>query len=342
MTNIPASKDYQIEEFRLEMMKQKLMDGAGYSYDEADRLVSTGYTYDEIMNEVSLVRTISEPVKRPTNIAQIIKERLQEKEGEKNAPSTGYKSLDLLIKGFIPGHLYTFTGETNVGKTSIACNFAYRMAMQGDRRILYFALEPDRGVADYLASIASQKRFDDLYPEDYELIPPGIDVFTKDVVRTMPDLVKVVMGGDRYDLIIVDHIGYFVKPEASNLYQEQANVIKELVGLAKKKRCAIMLIAHLNKQVKGTPTMNDISGSGAFKQDSTEVLIAIRDKSAQDQFELTYQNTGYLLVAKTKSGKSGAIKITYTDGGGEVTEPYIPNLKELSVHEQESIFIGGK
>src|SRR5690606_19504894 len=78
---------------------------------------------------------------KPKSLQDIKFERMNEKELEKIAPKTGYPELDKLIKGFIPGHLYTVTGNTNVGKTSLACNFAVSVAGQG-KSVLYLLLNP--------------------------------------------------------------------------------------------------------------------------------------------------------------------------------------------------------
>lgn len=318
LTQLPG---YAEEEVRIEALRQKVMKLTGYTYDQANSVVLPGISLEDILDEVSKHRKLNVTSKDiPENITSIISDRLKERVLEGVAPSTGYPSLDAHIKGFIPGHLYTMTGDTNVGKTAAACNFAYRMGMQGDKKILYFALEPDRKIADYLASIASEVKYDDLKDEDYKFIPPSIEIFTKDKVPTLKDLVRIVTELDRYDLIIIDHIGYYVT-DTHNTTQAQSNAMKELAFLAKSKKTAILVIAHLNKAAKDIPSANDISGSAAFKQDSTEVLILFRKYVENDQFNLEFLNDGYILVAKTKSGKSGAVPIKFlfgTDGASIV------------------------
>ena len=252
---------------------------------------------------------------KPRTITEVSVERKAEKELELVAPSTGYPDLDLIIKGFIPGHLYTLTGVENVGKTSLACNFAVRVGRQG-KKVLYFALEPENTVIDYLASVRCDKKFGDLTQEETEFDDGTIHIYGKQEISKIEDLVETVKQSDRYDLIIIDHIGYFIHGE-KDWIQEQSNTIKLLVGLAKEKGCAVLLIAHLRKRAPGqkksyTPTNDDISGSGAFKQDSTEVMIVTRSLEGSED-EVTYSDEGFLFVTKTKCGPNGRIKLIFSD-----------------------------
>jgi len=255
-------------------------------------------------------------IPQPQSLESIRQKRIIERELEKHAPSTGYPELDKIVKGFIPGHLYTLTGVENVGKTSIACNFAVRVAIHG-RRVLYIALEPDNTVIEYLASVMWDKRFDELDSEDLDLSPMSIDVYSKEAVETAEDLVEIIDTLDRYDLVIVDHIGYFITSE-KNFVQQQSNVLKKLVGTAKRKKCAIMVIAHLKKRNKAErknyiPNSNDISGSGSFQQDSTEVFIVTRSPKTEEKDEVAYADFGKFYVTKTKAGPNGWFGLKFSE-----------------------------
>jgi len=272
---------------------------------------SNGKNISEVATELKNLEPITP--KKPQTLSDIKDSRVGDRLAERNAPTTGYDQLDALIKGFVPGHVYTMTGETNVGKTQIACNFAYRVALQ-KRRVLYFALEPDNTVIDYLSSIWSQKPFDDLTEDDYTP-RVDIDVYTKDMIKGLDEMVQVVQDSERYDLIVIDHFGYFTIAQGTNKTTTESNAMKTLAQLAKRNRTAILSIVHPRKPAsgakKGFMTMNDISGSAAFKQDSTEVLLIIREIKEGDGFSLEYEDTGHILVAKTKSGRPGAVPIYF-------------------------------
>lgn len=259
---------------------------------------------------------------KPKTLREVASERLLEMDLEKDAPTTGYLGLDLLIRGFIPGHLYTLTGDTNIGKTSAACNFSEKLREQ-KKNVLYFALEPENSVVDYLASVRANKPFRELTKEDIMFDDEYISVFGKQEVSNVDDLITIIRSSEkRYDFIIIDHIGYFIK-DKSNTNQDQSNVIKQLAGLAKEKRVAIMMIAHLRKKQINSkkdliPTADDISGSGSFKQDSTEVLILTRKKESKDPNDFKLSNEGAIWVAKTKCGPNGMVPIYFSDNRAKI------------------------
>lgn len=266
----------------------------------------------------------NENYEKPEKLQDVINKRLEEKSLEINCPKTGLPTLDKMTKGFVPKHTYLMSGETNVGKTSLACTFAVNVAKQG-KRVLYLALEPDTNVVEYIASIVKNKRFDELDPlVDYDFGDLPIDIYRKKAIRTPEKLLKYIEQGERYDLIIIDHIGYFVS-DKQNTYQEQSNLMKLLPEIADLKKSSILAIAHLRKPPANAktriPTMNDVSGSAAFKQDATDVWIIYKQPNADDATGTTFLNTGYLIVGKSKSGYSGPINIIFGNMKAGIREP---------------------
>jgi len=245
----------------------------------------------------------------PYTLGEIATMRIQDRQLEKEAPSTGIIGLDKIIKGFIPSHLYVLTGHTNIGKSSLAACFTNSLARQG-KKVTYFSLEPDVNIADFLASVRLRKPFEELTDEDINFDDPNIQIVLKEQIRTIEELVKYVRNSDRQDLIVVDHIGYFTTGQ-DNVFTKQADVMKELAALAKHKKVAILVVAHLNKKAGKIPSADDISGSAAFKQDATEVLILTRDRDENDEFGVTFLNTGYLIVAKSKTGRTGSLPLAF-------------------------------
>jgi replicative DNA helicase len=250
----------------------------------------------------------------PETIGKIGQERVYEKKLEREAPSTGYRQLDQFITGFVPGHVYTLSGDTNAGKSTLALNFTYRISKQG-KKVLYFALEPENTVVDYLASIRLKKRFEELTDSDILFDDENIFVYGKDKVNKINQLIDKINSLDRFDLVIIDHIGYFTS-NSSNLVTKQSDVMKEIAGLAKSKKCAILLIQHLNKSRadKSSPE-NNITGSAAFKQDATDVLILTRDKEEDIFGSSVNKDTGAIMIRKSKTAKpQGVVPVRFISG----------------------------
>lgn len=268
----------------------------------------------EILSTITQSQVINQ-TPNPSTSKQIKPERMEERALEAIAPKTGMKGLDAIIRGFIPGHLYTLSGETNIGKSSLAANFAVAVAKQG-KSVIYVALEPDNTIIDYFASIVTNKKFEDITEGDYDEIPENILIYKKDVIDTPEKLVKTLREKERYDLVIIDHIGYFTTTVSNNKTERESNVVKAMVSIAKEKKCAIIQIAHLRKgdakARKKYPSINDIGGSGAFTKDATDVMIAYRDPDSDDKYGLSFLDTGAILLFKAKvsisSGKSVPIK----------------------------------
>lgn len=267
-----------------------------------------------------------EPVKpaKFVSLSEAISSHLADKEMSKDCPSTGLSGLDKMVKGFIPNHLYILSGDTNVGKTSSACYFAVSVASQG-KSVLYVSLEPDVDVVGYMASVLHDKPFATLNASDFEALKNlNIDILLKDSVKTASALTEILKSTpNHYDLVVIDHIGYFIT-DTANTNQAQSNLMKELADMPRKKKCAVMAIAHLRKREKGKkkgpPTADDLSGSAALKQDATDVWLLWREGVDGDKTNSMVSNTGYLIVAKSKNSASGAINILFRPGYAGIKE----------------------
>lgn len=255
------------------------------------------------------------------SLRKISSDRRAERVLEKSAPKTGYPSLDNLIRGFIPGHLYVVTGDTNVGKTSVSANFAVNVAEAGGK-VVYFALEPSNTVIDYLDTVAHGVTYDEI-DENYEdYTNENIMVYTQDQISSIAQMESALRSMGRQDLVIIDHIGYFINAGGSETNQFVSNSIKSIIKTGKEQGTAMMIIAHVRKDYKGMfPSMNDISGSGAFKQDATDVIIVAREKDESSRMGELCSDNGFMIVEKTKNGRNGHVNIKFKDRSAKIYEP---------------------
>lgn len=307
-----------LENFIPSIMGKKYVQELAYNQEELKYKRALRELVNKPLKEIkpALFKLTQTPVSafKPKSIMQTAKQRVYERKLESDAPSTGFKELDVFIRGFIPGHTYTLSGETNAGKSTVALNFAHNLSQQ-QKTTLYFALEPENNIVDYLASIRLKKRFAELTDEDILHDDPNIHVFGKDQIRAIEDLIKALHSLPRYDFVVIDHIGYFTG-NTTNITGKQSDVMKDLAGISKERHCAVMLIQHLNKSKsdKLSPE-NNITGSAAFKQDATEVLLIERDRDEDEFGRIRDLNTGNILIRKTKTGGgNGYVPITYVEG----------------------------
>ncbi len=283
------------------------------------------------MQEQDFLKQNKQLLQEPVTTNDLVLRRIAQRKLEANAPSTGMPELDGFIKGFVPGHTVVLTGDTNVGKTTIAANFTETLREQG-RKTLYIALEPGVDLIEYLASVRHKKKFEEVTDDELQVIGKGDDlvkIYLGEHIQEVSDLITAVENiKEHFDLIVIDHIGYFIRSE-SGWVQEQSNVIKQLKFLGEKQRSTIMMIAHLRKpasrkkQEAGTqemwiPTQDDIAGSASFKQDCHAVLIAIRKTVAPssnnpgEPAPVDFTDEGWLLVTKSKRGSNGIVPLVFS------------------------------
>lgn len=272
-------------------------------------------------SDEKLDQEIPDPIPAPRSMASLAKELREMKEYENSAASTGYPELDNIIKGFLPGHLYTFTGETNAGKSTVAVNFCFNVAKQG-KKCLYIALEPDIQIAVFFQALNLNKRFDQLKEEDFEKDVNNVDILLHRDCESLDKLKQIVSQvGQRYDLIVIDHIGYFI-PDSDNYIQKQAAILKQLALYSKENKNSVFIIAHPRKLNRTKRiTMDDIAGSAAFKQDSTEVLILHREFIEEDGIDGQMSTYARIQVAKKKvsmPSKKAIAEITFVPGKPQV------------------------
>ncbi len=280
------------------------------------------FSEDIVLQKVKSAERYQEKsqIAKPYKMKDLTGEWIQMRKDEEKAPSTGIPGLDKIIKGFIPGHLYTLTAETNAGKTQLAVNFAVNLAMQ-NKRVAFIALEPDINIITGIKACLANSSYNDA-PVDIH--NDNIDIFLQRTVPTLEVLKETMKEFAKYySLVIIDHIGYFVDNEKT--VNSQAQVLKELAILTKEAKSAIMIIAHPKKRGESQRrmTLDSISGSAAFKQDSTEVLIMERDKKyPDDEFSDEMSDTAFLRVAKKKvTGSSGSyVKLKFSDKTVRVVE----------------------
>lgn len=253
-------------------------------------------------------------------------------EYEKLAPSTGLIGLDSIMKGFVPGTLYAFSGLTNVGKTGVCCTFAVNLERQG-KKTLYLALEPDVKILDSLASARTGKPYREITEDDIYQPSAFIKLLDRKQINSIDKMVRAIeTSEEHYDLVIIDHIGYFIK-EGKNPTQEEANQVKRLVDVAMEKMTAIIMVVHFNKygSKTGSYDQTNIAGSNAFTTDAQTVMIIGRDVVDTQNGVISYQDTGGLVVTKNKSGPSGIrLDVRFTPLGARFSENSLKILMEKS------------
>lgn len=233
-----------------------------------------------------------------------------------NAPSTGYPVLDEMIGGLIPTSTITLIGNTSAGKTSFACNLSMSVCNRGGK-VLYFALEPRFRIVSSIATIGMDFDYNDVdvrFDEvtDYLEKLSNFHYFDKNGFKSIDQVITKIEMLDRYDLIVVDHMGYFTNDE-ENVIALESKVINKLAEVAYTKESTILNIVHTNKEAIDKPVLGlkDVKGSSSIFQDSTDFLAITRTESSLD---------GVVSVLKTKNAKTGVMRVKFSDFSASIKQ----------------------
>ena len=252
---------------------------------------------------------------------------------------TGFKKLDdMLNGGFYNQQLIVIGARPSVGKTSFAQNIMLNVAKQG-KRCLFVSLEISKKNAIFkFLTLATefplwkiQKKIgieNQSYIEKKQKlakIPIYIDDSSQLTVSQIKQVIKRQFDLTGLDLVVVDYI-QIVKGE-NTFNKNEASIIKDITstlkGLSKQFNIPIIALAQINRKgaenSEQEPTMNDFKGSGGIEEDSDVAMILHRAKNSNNDLQYL-SNTGHLIIAKNRYGKTGKISINFNGEIGKFTE----------------------
>lgn len=94
--------------------------------------------------------------------------------------------------------------------------------------------------------------------------------------------------------------------------------------MAKQFDVAVLALAQINrKAVEGSrqePTINDFKGSGGIEEDADVAIILHRDRNEESKEGGYFSNSGKLIVAKNRHGRTGEVIVSFDGDFGRFTE----------------------
>lgn len=187
--------------------------------------------------------------------------------GKMQGMSSGYRLIDRLMKGIVPGELIVIGGPTSNGKTTLAVNVGARVVASGVP-VLFVTLEMTKAKLTSRMMVA-EPRFEDnaallAYQKADEFSWQSVDGLVENSVKNL---------GVR--LVIIDHLHYFTR-ELHNVAEDLGRITKEFKKNAIRHSVPIMLISHTRKG--DGASIDDLRGSSYIAQDADIVLMVARDK----------------------------------------------------------------
>jgi replicative DNA helicase len=229
----------------------------------------------------------------------------------KEAPKFGYKAINDMIPGLLPGSLTVLAGATSMGKTSFLANCDYHMAVIQRKNVLFFSLESGHSVAGVIEKMSGVNEIDNL-----RIVKPERQIAYEEVESIVKENLH------HADVVIIDHLHYLL--QIKNNVPVQANIgelVRQIQILAHSLEIPIIIVSHVRKLSTETsvPGLNDLKDSSALYQDPSNVFIIHRFKKevlnvAVGGKEQVLTNNGLLIVAKNRDfGKTGTLKLDFDE-----------------------------
>lgn len=252
--------------------------------------------------------------------------------------STGSKRLDQCIGGVRPG-VMVVTGDTGHGKTTWATWLCWEQARAGTPVMLTSFEQRPIGTVQKLLRMQMGGDFTQATPEQRaqalgELGQLPLHVLHHYGALPAEKLMQSVRYGARrhgVKVVLVDHLGFLLEPGDDERQQIEA-VVRALAITAYTVGVTIVLICHpraLSSDAQ-RPTLNDLKGASAIKQDASEVLVIVRDPPRPNAKPPRMWPGSWVYVDKVRSefgvsdSKSllafGPISCCYADSWEEVPE----------------------
>jgi replicative DNA helicase len=241
--------------------------------------------------------------------------------------ATGFPSLDRVLAGGLRRKdLVVLGGDVGSGKSALGLGIAMRAAAAGVPT-LYFSGEmgPERLMERALA-IEGRASVD-------ELRQGQLDDATRSAVgaaalklRNQPLVVRPLLGADadevrsalnmvpRRQLLVIDSLQLTAPPRpASRLEERVALSVRALKALALEQDLVVLATAqlpgHRSSRPDPRPTLEDLGGFGAVKQNADLILMIYREEMYRPGQGV--EGATELIVAKNRNGPTGFVDLYF-------------------------------
>lgn len=231
-----------------------------------------------------------------------------------NGIETGFRDLDALTGGLLPGNLVLVAGRPSMGKTTLALQFSEHIctSLPG----MMFSLEASRReVAGRMIewhrkrlgqNAASDKIF------DLKLFVDETAAITTGAMRARLRRMKRQHG---LAIVVVDYL-QLVKGHGDTREQEVASVSRELKAIAKEFKVPVVALAQLSreveKRVEKRPGLSDLRESGALEQDADLIIFPFRPDYYNVGFDGSIAEAELIVAKNRNTGRTGLAKVTFS------------------------------
>lgn len=239
---------------------------------------------------------------------------------------TGVESLDALTGGWQPGNLIVLVGETSMGKSALALQFALAAAAYGKdhgKAALYFSLEmtagelTERAVANLANFPLRWMTQPDTSPSDaMDRVSLGSRMLTELPLLTDDQcglsLDKITSRATQIHMhtplaaVFVDYMHIMDRPRRNDV-AELGGIATGLKNLAKTLNIPVIALHQLNRGTNSPgrdrrPTLFDIRASGEIAETANTVIAIYRSEIARPDFA-PLDGYAEALILKQRQGR---------------------------------------
>ena len=239
--------------------------------------------------------------------------------GQNDGLSIGFPSVDTLLGGGPRrGDLVVLGGDVGSGKSALAMAMALRAAADGHEVAVFSGELSTERLLERALAMEGRARVDDLrhgrLDEGTRASVGAAALRLRDTAPLLSPLAPNGIAGLSDLLIPYLGLGFIVVDPLQSLAigrqpqeEELAHAVRELKGLAVRRRCAVLLVSHLGRSVRDRPdprpTLDDFAALGAVRHHADIVLGLYRE----EQYDAAKDVDGAaeLHVLKNRNGPPG-------------------------------------
>ncbi len=244
---------------------------------------------------------------------------------------TGFREMDKRTGGLQKGDLIILAARPSMGKTSLALNLAYNVAVHEKKPVGVFSLEMSREqlVMRMLGSSGSfnlhNLRRGKLRNDDWPRLTQACDqlsrapIFIDDnsgiSVLEMKAKARRLQQQHGLGLVVIDYLQLMSGGgRIENRQQEISQISRNLKGLAKDLGVPVIALSQLSRGVEARgdhkPMLSDLRESGAIEQDADVVLFIYREEVYKPEDE-SLHNLATVIIGKQRNGPIGQFDLHF-------------------------------